>query len=294
MRAFFGHATALIAVLLTAATPGTRAAPLTAQAAQPAARGVQPAGAGTQRPRTTPAPARKPAAPATRVDVSVPFRVGETLTWDVSWSQYMVAGSAVSRVVEKRAVGNTSAYYIVAEGKPLPLIARIYSLYYKMDSLLDSATALSQRTSLYTEEGTRKHSVATTFNRGARRATFEVYAETPGRSEFAVPPDVQDGLATLYALRGRAFKPGERVTVPVTDEGMLYKTVFDVGAPEPIRVPAGSLTAWNLGITILDSSNQPVGNNIRAWISTDARRLPLRIQADLPVGSFILALRTAQ
>ena len=36
------------------------------------------------------------------------------------------------------------------------------------------------------------------------------------------------------------------------------------------------------------------GNNVRAWISTDARRLPVRLQADLPVGNFALALRSAQ
>ncbi len=27
------------------------------------------------------------------------------------------------------------------------------------------------------------------------------------------------------------------------------------------------------------------------WISTDARRLPVRLQADLPVGNFNLVLR---
>jgi hypothetical protein len=105
---------------------------------------------------------------------------------------------------------------------------------------------------------------------------------------------VQDGLATLYTLRARTFTPGERVTVPVADEGTLYTVNFDVSGPEPLKVPLGQMDAWNLRITILDPSNQPVGKNIAAWISTDSRRLPLKLQADLPVGNFILALRTAQ
>ena len=226
--------------------------------------------------------------------MSVPFHVGETLTYDVSWSQYMVAGSAVSRVVEKRGSPAAPAYYIVAEGKPLPLIARIYALYYKMDSMLDSFTALSQRTSLYTEEGSKKRSVSTTFNRGTKRALFEMQADPPARSEFAIPPDVQDGLATLYALRARSLEPGARLTIPVADEGMLYSVILDVGAPEAVKVPMGSVTAWNLGITILDAAGQPAARNARAWISNDARRLPIKLQADLPVGSFILALRTAE
>ena len=281
MRAFFGHAAHVL--VLTLATSGL-------VCGQPTTRGSQPPT------RTPPAAAKRAPAPpaAPRKEVSVPFRVGETLTYDVSWSQYMVAGSAVSRVVEKRGAPTSSAYYIVAEGKPLPLIARIYALYYKMDSLLDSFTALSQRTSLYTEEGSKKRSVSTTFNRSTKRALFEMQADPPAKSEFVIPADVQDGLATLYALRSRSLEPGARLTIPVADEGLLYSVIFDVGAPETVKVPFGSVNAWNLGVTILDGAGQPAARNVRAWISTDARRLPIKLQADLPVGSFILALRTAQ
>jgi hypothetical protein len=226
--------------------------------------------------------------------VAVPFRVGETLTFDVGWSSYLIAGSATSQVVEKRQSYGSTAYYIVAEGKPIPLIARFYSVFYKMDSLLDSFSALSQRTSLYQEEGTRKRYVATTFNRRTQKAQFQPEGETGPSEEFAVPRNVQDGLATLYTLRGRAFRAGETLSIPVADEGMLYTATFDVSGPEPIRVPIGQLDAWNLRITILDAANQPVGRNINAWISTDARRLPVKLQADLPVGSFALLLRTAQ
>lgn len=225
----------------------------------------------------------------------MPFTVGETLTYDVAWSNYLVAGSAVTRVVEKRPSFDSTAYYIVAEGKPIPLIARFYSVYYKMDSLLDSFSSLSQRTSLYTEEGTAKRQATTVFNRGTKRASFESKAGTQTvTDELVVPANVQDGLATLYTLRGRAFRPGETVSVPVADDGTLYTVKFEVGAPEPIRVPMGSVTAWNLRVTILDATNQSIGNNVRAWISTDARRLPVRLQADLPVGNFALALRSAQ
>ena len=200
-----------------------------------------------------------------------------------------------TRVVEKRPSFNSTAYYIVAEGKPIPLIARFYSVYYKMDSLLDSFSSLSQRTSLYTEEGAAKRYASTQFNRSTKRASFESKAGTQTMTdELVIPANVQDGLATLYTLRGRTFRTGEKVSVPVTDDGTLYTVNFEVGAPEPITVPLGSVTAWNLRVTILDATNAAVGNNVRAWISTDARRLPVRLQADLPVGNFALALRSAQ
>jgi len=226
--------------------------------------------------------------------MAVPFPVGETLTFDVGWSNYLVAGSATSRVVEKRPSFGSTAYYVVAEGRPIPLIARFYSVFYKMDSLLDSGSALSQQTSLYQEEGARKRSATTTFDRRARTARFESDSDPGSKTTFTVPQNVQDGLATLYALRARPLRAGDRLVVPVADGGMLYTATFEVSGPEPIHVPLGQFDAWNLRVSILDAANQPVGRNIGAWISSDTRRLPLKLQADLPVGNFALILRSAQ
>jgi hypothetical protein len=251
----------------------------------------------TRTPRAQPGPRSQaaPQAPARpRAEQAMPFRVGETLTYDVAWSRYLVAGSAVSRVVEKRPSYNSTAYYIVAEGRPLPIIARIYALYYKMDSLLDSYTTLSQRSSVYAEEGASRRQSTTLFNRATRKAQFEMRAGTTVKDEFTVPQNVQDGLATLYSLRGRTFRAGERVSVPVADEGSLYTANFEVTGPESVKVPLGEVQAWNLRVTILDATRQPVGNNIGAWISTDSRRLPVKLEAELPVGTFGLALRTVE
>jgi hypothetical protein len=227
-------------------------------------------------------------------EAAVPFRVGEVLTFDVAYATYLVAGTATSTVVEKKPSANSNAYYIVADGRPLPLIARLYALYYKMDTLLDSVTVLSQRSSLYTEEGDRRRTATTRFDRAARKAVFELQAESTAKDEFAVPPDVQDGLATLYALRTRTFKAGERLTIPVADDGELYSVQVEPTGPERLAMRLGEFEAWNLKISVRDAKGQPVGKNMAVWISTDARRLPLKLQADLPVGYFVLALKDAR
>ena len=64
--------------------------------------------------------------------------------------------------------------------------------------------------------------------------------------------------------------------------------------PEHIKVPLGDLDAWNMKVSITDAQGKPVGQNIGVWISNDARRLPLKLQAELPVGNFVLALREAK
>jgi hypothetical protein len=249
--------------------------------------------------RTSAAPARAQrravAAPAPRrAEPVVPFKVGETLSYDVSWTSFLVAGSAVVSVKEKKPSFNSTAYYIVAVGRPIPLLARFYALYYKMDTLVDSYGLLSQRGSLYAEEGKEHRTSITRFDRPARRVFFEEDSDTTTKLDYAVPPDAQDGLSTLYSLRTRAFKIGDPVAVSVADSGGLYRLQVTVGAPEQVSVPFGSATAWNLKGFIADAQGQPVWNNISIWISNDARRLPLKMQAELPVGAFVLALRNAQ
>ncbi|OFV92796.1 MAG: hypothetical protein A3G76_10335 [Acidobacteria bacterium RIFCSPLOWO2_12_FULL_65_11] len=242
-------------------------------------------------PRQTP-PSSRAAAP--RRELPVPFKVGETLTYDVSWSSYLTAGTAVLTVREKKPSFNSTAYYIVAEGRPTPLVSKLYSLYYKMDTLLDSYTLLPQRGSIYSEEGGQHHFRETTFDRAARRAAFENRSTSTVKSDLVVPPDVQDALSALYVLRAVPFRAGDRMTMPVSDSGKNYKLVLQVAGPERLKTSLGELAAWRLRPIIYDADNQPVGRDISIWLSDDARRLPLKLQGDLPVGSFVLSLRDAK
>jgi hypothetical protein len=250
-----------------------------------------------QKPVAPKTPAR-PAAPAkaapTRAERPVPFHVGETLTYDVSWSTYVTAGTVVATVQEKKPSFGSSAYYIVAEARPTPLLSKLYSLYYKLDTLLDVYTLLPQRGSMYSEEGSRHRYRLTRFDRGAQRAFFEYQTGSTIKSDFAVSPYVQDALSAMYVLRAIPLKSGDRMTMPVSDNGRLYKIEIEVGAAEKVKTPLGEISSWRLKPTIVDAQGQTQGRNMAIWVSDDARRLPVKYQAEVGVGSFNLTLREAR
>lgn len=237
-------------------------------------------------PETTARTTRIPA----RVEARVPFRVGEALTYDVGWSTYLTAGTAVATVKEKKPSYDSTAYYIVAEGRPTPFLGRLYPLYYKLDALLDSFTLLSQRGAMYSEEGGHRRFRATRFDRAARRAFFE---DQSGNG-FAVPPDTQDPLSALYALRAMPLDKGRHISGDVYDSGTMYRMLLDVGALERVSVPAGEFMAWNIQGRIIDqSTQQEPSQSVGIWISADPRRLPVKLQAEAPVGTFAFLLRSA-
>ena len=187
----------------------------------------------------------------------------------MSWSSFLVAGTATTTVKEKRPSYDSIAYYVVAEGRPLPMLARLYNLYYKMDALVDSRTLLSQRGSLYAEEGDEHRLAATRFDRAARRAFFELQSGETAKTNYAVPPGTQDGLAVLYALRTRAFKAGERFVTPVADGGSLYTVSADVAGRKRCACRLAN-QRWNSGSASSTGRDKPPGRTWRLISTTHA------------------------
>lgn len=222
---------------------------------------------------------------------SLPFRVGETLTYDVSWSQFLTAGTVTLAVKERQHTGELNTYHIVGEARPTPLLSRLYSLYYRAETWLDADTLLPDRGSTYSEEGRRKRYKLTTFDRGAQRAQYEMRTATLVRQELAVPGNVQDVLSALYVLRTTSLKPGVRLTVPVADSGKVYDVRFVVNDGEAVKTGIGAVRAVRVTPEIVGTGTPSAGRRMTLWISDDAMRLPLRFEVELAVGSFVVTLR---
>ena len=230
--------------------------------------------------------------PSAQRDLPVPFKVGETLTFDVSWTTFLSAGTATMSVLERRpGAAGRNAYYLVAEGKPSPLISKMYSLYYKAESMLDTRTLLPSLATIYSDEGGRKRYKTTTF-KGNGSVLYEVKTSTTATSTITAKKDAQDPLGAIYILRSLALKPGMTATIPipVIDSGKAYTMRVKVGGLESVKSGLGTLQALKLSMTMIDAEGKPEGGGFSLWLSNDARRLPLKISAGLAVGTVHLTL----
>ncbi len=250
-----------------------------------------------QRPPAHPPVAMPPAHAAVRSQQAVPFAAGETLVYDVSWSSYLTAGRASLSVVEQvRSGASPLAYRIAAEGRPTELLSRLYTLYYKVETRLDAFTLLPQRASVYSEEGRRRRVKTATFDQARHTVTYE--AGEPGKPArkqvLEVPPLTQDALSALYVLRALRLTAGQRLSVPVVNEGELYRAALTTGAREPIQCGLGVVQAMRIDITVTDAKGEPVARDMAVWLTTGTRQVPVQMQAELAIGSFRLVLREAR
>ncbi len=242
----------------------------------------------TQRARQTESRAERP----------VPFKAGEALTYDVTWSNFLTAGTATVTVREKRPSFGSEAYHIVAEGKPSALLAALYPVYYKADTLLETRTLLPQRGAIYSSEGDRRRLRETRFDHAARRARYSVQGGDPlaamSSDETPLPPQTQDPLSAVFVIRAMPMTPGTTVTLPVAMNGTVKKLQVVFGQREQVRTGIGELPAWRIVPTFVEGADESDGKGLVLWISDDARRLPLKLQGEMPMGAFVLTLVSAR
>ncbi len=224
----------------------------------------------------------------------MPFAVGETLQYDVSWSGLITAGTATLKVEEKKASLGSTAFYIYAEGQPTGLIAHFYPVYYKVDTLLDAYTLLPQRGTTYSNEHGVQKTKILSFNRSGGTAQYEVKSSAPTKTNVRVPPMTQDALSAVMVIRANPLIEGGRITMPIMDQGQLYTLKATVGARELVATGAGRFRAWHLKPTVVDAEGRELAHGVALWISDDPRHLPVRLEAELTVGSFVLALKTVK
>ena len=237
-------------------------------------------------------PAPKTAAAAPRTERRVPFLVGENLLYDVSWSSYVSAGTLALKVEGKRPSYASTAYYISAEAQTSGLLSKLYTLYYKADTLVDVFTLLPQRGSVYSRENRRERLKTTTFDHAKKTAVFEMKTASLMHLDLQLPPLTQDLLSAVYVLRSIQPRTGDRLEIPVSDSGKLYKVTFIVGGVEPQKKSDGTVVpALRVTPDVRDEKGKQTAAGSVLWLANNPSLTPIRMEASLPVGRVVVALR---
>ena len=222
-------------------------------------------------------------------DVAVPFKVGEVLTYDVSWSTFVTAGTATLSVAGRRPLaGGGQAYDLVGEGAPTAMLDKLYHVYYKAQTFLYTQTLQPSISTVYSDEKGRKKLQTTKFVNGTIEYQPKADAEVERKT---VPKIALDALSAVYVMRIVPLKAGQSLTMPLVDGGGLYNARWQASGPEPIKTALGTLQAWRITPTVTDGTGKTISNRkMTIWMTSDGRRLPVRLEVALGVGSFTLTL----
>ena len=80
--------------------------------------------------------------------------------------------------------------------------------------------------------------------------------------------------------------------MPVSDSGWLYQITWTIGQPETVKIASGQ-TVQGLRVTptVKNEQGKAVASTSVLWLATDGTFKPVRLEAALPVGRVVLALK---
>ncbi len=220
---------------------------------------------------------------------------GYTLTFSIRWNG-IPAATAVATLHSDAPEAADARHYIEINTQTLPLLRLIWPA----RSLVKAAVGrdLSSRSfSIYRRERRKEQSVEITFDPVAG----QVYAirRKPSGSVKEVTralEDLQEPLSLLYTLRNRPTELGNSYNANIVVNDDLYRVTVTVVDHGRIRLAGRRVPVVCVSPSAIktdEDGEEPLGKvgAVRIWVTDDALRLPVRLQARAFVGRISATLR---
>jgi len=218
----------------------------------------------------------------------LPFSSGEKLTYTISWSNIVQAGTAVMEVSEEKTPDGRTAYRFTSTARSVGMVHTFYKVADRIDSLVDSETLSSLSFHLDQSHGKRKKKRDLTFNHTERT----VVVRSGGKeATYPVPDGTQDALSALYYLRTmQDLANGKTITFDVHDEDKTWKVDVQVLGREKITSSLGEINTIKLRTYPKYEGVFQSKGEIYFWLTDDARRIPVLMKSVISIGSIVSTL----
>jgi hypothetical protein len=182
-------------------------------------------------------------------------------------------------VPERRDLFGRETWHLRATAHTLKTVRSLFIIDDQSDSYSDTTTFESRQFELHLNELGRKQDEIMHFAPTGK-------ASLAAGPVMAVPPGTYDPLGALYALRGVDWQRTQEFHITVCDGHDVYEISARLDASnETIAVGAGNFTTNRISIHVYQHGKEVTGDSDEVWLADDAARTPVRMQAQLPLGS---------
>lgn len=246
-----------------------------------------------------PAPAESP-----KINQPLPFKAGETLRYEVTFSK-LIFGGTVGDVKLSVAGGESAAKMprltIKAELASKGFFPKLFGIKVRDTySATVSAQDLGLQESVRSlSEGNNRREQKAVIDRDTGRVTFternlaDKKAE-PKTKEAPSPAWIQDILSAMYFVRTQPLNEGNVIEIPISDAGELYHIEVIAEKPEEVKVDAGKFKTIRLNAKIFDGRFIQRSGEMLLWVSDDARRIPVRARLKFSGATVTVDLKRIQ
>jgi hypothetical protein len=212
-----------------------------------------------------------------------PYRTGERLTYNISFSNFISAAHVEMLVASRGMFYGREAIELKGHVETSGVVsAALFAINNDYTTYVDPASGLPFRSEQKIREGSRIAEALADFSppAGTVAVTSKRMSEVAGMYDY---------LAAIYRLRALPLSIGSTYTVVVRNENQNYQVEIRVTGRENIKSNVGSFNAIVSQVRIRDES-QSTGYNLKAYFSDEQRHVPLLIIARLPAGEIQIEL----
>ncbi|HUZ45876.1 MAG TPA: DUF3108 domain-containing protein [Terriglobia bacterium] len=218
----------------------------------------------------------------------LPFNPGETLNYDVNWSIFHAGEVTATLLRDPR--GASNVFVIKTTARSEGFVSILYKVQDEFRSLFNPDTRCSLGISKQINEGRRHRSVNIAFDSVRQVAVLNERnlskpKDPPKHGEHEIPPCVQDIVSGFYYLRSQPLRVGDKIHLAVNDGSKTTRVVAVVLDREKLQTPMGTMDALRVEPRVFGTLYKKIKGRMTIWFSDDPHHYPLRIKADLLVGS---------
>ncbi len=218
------------------------------------------------------------------------FQPGETLTYEVSWSKIITAGTAVMQVREEPLPDGSEGIALLLSGHTTGLVDKLFPVRDQVRSVFDPRIMQSLSYSIAESYGKKRRYRTLVFDHGRKTVVFTMNDEPP--ETLDVPAGIQDALSSLYYLRiQKDFTIGKPIVIDVHDSGKNWSIEVHTLGREKVKTPAGEFSAIKVRTRPLSEGVFQGKGEAFLWLTDDARKVPVLMKSTIKVGSFVFTLK---
>jgi hypothetical protein len=213
------------------------------------------------------------------------FKTGEWLSFKLSYSGWIKAGQATLKLKQDE---SKEFYHVEALGKTTGPIKWFFKVEDYYQSYFSKKSGLSQKFVRKINEGGHTKNLTIDFNQSANTATVNNLKKTT-TEVFTTKDSIQDMLSVFYHLRNSynldQIKKDEDFSVNMFFDSENYEFKMKLLGLEIINTKFGKIKCIKLRPFVQSGRVFKEKESLTLWISADKNKIPLRIKADLAIGS---------
>ncbi len=215
------------------------------------------------------------------------FGDGEWFKFRMSYSGFLKAGNATLTVKDSK-LDNKDVYHVVGKGWTTGMIKWFFKVKDRYESYFDKQTIMPYKFVRNIDEGGHTKDIVIDFDQENNKA-YVNNKKHKKKTVIDTKPNIQDMVSTFYYLRNNLdtnnLKVGDEVRIDMFFDEENYGFKLQYLGEEIINTEFGDIEALKFRPYVMAGRVFKEEESLTLWVSKDKNKVPLRIKADLAVGS---------